>query len=96
MPVRSGRAMLGCMIRLLIATALLVPALTACDGLEWVEGICMDDEVFIQHQAGGGDCRARKDSDPDCPDGEIPREQRPAREIDCIPNDVTKEPAYGE
>lgn len=84
------------MIRLLLATALLVPALSACDGLAWVEGICMDDEVVVQYEEGGGSCRAREDADPDCSDGEIPREQRPAGKIDCVPNDVTKEPAYGE
>ena len=84
------------MIRLLVATALLVPAFTACDDLGWVEGICMDDEVVVQFEEGGGFCRARKDGDPDCAGGEIPREQRPAREIDCIPNDISREPAYGE
>lgn len=85
------------MIRILIATALLVPAFAACDAdLEWVEGICMDDEVDVQYEEGGGFCRARNASDPDCPEDEIPREQRPAGGIDCVPNDVTKEPAYGE
>ena len=84
------------MIRLLVATALLVPALTACGEIAWVEGICMDDEVVVQFEAGGGFCRAARHSDPDCPEGEIPREQRPAREVDCIPNDISREPAYGE
>lgn len=83
------------MIRLLLAAVLLVPALSACDGIAWVEGICMDDEVVVQFEEGGSFCRAREDGDPDCADDEIPREQRPAREIDCVPNDVTKEPAYG-
>jgi len=84
------------MIRTLLVTALLVPPLVACDGLEWVEGICMDDEVYVQFVEGGGDCRALKKSDPDCPDEEIPREQIPSGKIDCVPNDVTKKPAYGE
>jgi hypothetical protein len=85
------------MIRLLIATVLLVPAFAACDAeFEWVEGICMDDEVVVQFEEGGGFCRAGKETDPDCPEGEIPREQRPAREIDCIPNDISQEPSYGE
>ena len=84
------------MIRLLVATALLVPAFSACDDAAWVEGICKDDEVVVQFEEGGGHCRAREDGDPDCADDEIPREQRPARELDCVPNDVTKEPAYGQ
>lgn len=86
------------MLRLLLATALTGPSLTAigaCDSL-WVEGLCMEDEVFIQYRAGGAGCRAQQEGDPDCAEGEIPREQRPSRELDCIPNDISREPPYGE
>lgn len=79
-------------LRAVVAVALMVPAMGACE-LSMTEGICMDDEVWIQYtQAGGGDCRPQSDGDPDCPDGDIPREQRPGREMDCVPNDITKEP----
>ena len=78
-------------LRAAVAAALLVPALAACD-FTWTEGICMDDETVIDYPAtGGGDCRPQKDSDPDCADGEIPRETRPGREMDCVVNDITKE-----
>jgi hypothetical protein len=80
------------MIRLLIATALLVPAFTACDDLGWVEGICMDDEVWVQYAEGGSTCRDREQSDPDCPDGDIVRDRQPSGRLDCVPNDVSKEP----
>lgn len=70
---------------------LAVPILSACD-VRWTEGICMDDEVWIDYAAGGGDCRERVPGDPDCPDGQIPREQRPGGEVDCVPNDISKKP----
>ena len=83
-------------VKTLLASALAVPALASCDGVAWVEGICKDDEVYIDYTvAGGGDCRERRSGDPDCPDDQIAREQRPGRELDCIPNDVTKRP-YAE
>ena len=43
----------------------------------------MDDEVWIDYAAGGGDCRERVPGDLDCPDGQIPREQRPGGIVTC-------------
>lgn len=78
-------------LRTVVAAALLVPALAACD-LAWTEGICKDDETTIEYtETGGGSCRPQQDTDPDCDDGEIPREKRPGREMDCVVNDVSKE-----
>ncbi len=78
-----------------LLASLALPSLSACD-LAWTEGICQDDEVWIDYAAGGGDCREQTPEDPDCPGGQIPREQRPGRELDCVPNDITKEPYRSE
>jgi hypothetical protein len=90
MPDGSGSGEAGGMIRHLLATALVVPALTACGGFEWVEGICMDDEVWGDN--GSSACRDRRPSDPECPDGEIVWDRGPAHELECVPNDIEKEP----
>lgn len=81
----------------LLAAALAVPALSLVSACEftWTEGICMDDEVWIDHAAGGGDCRPQLDSDPDCPEGEIPRDRQPSGKLDCVPNDIEAEPYSG-
>ncbi len=73
------------------AGLLVASALSACGG--WAEGICNDHEVWVQHTGtGGSECREQVPSDPDCPDGEIPRDQQPAGRLDCVTNDVTAEP----
>jgi hypothetical protein len=89
MDTSTGRCRFA--LKVLVVAAISMQALAACD-LEWVEGICMDDEVSVLYtETGGGYCRARKEGDPDCPEGEIPQERRPGREIDCVPNDISQE-----
>ena len=74
------------MMRIRLALVLLVATsswgLSSC--FELKDRLCRGDETFVEREGGGLTCEPRRESDPECPDGERARRMEATGRTDCV------------